>query len=69
MFQLCLSFLRSLRARRKQAHPDYTQPRAAVVLVHRERLELSILSALASKTSVYAIPPPTHYLHFLIYTT
>ena len=39
MFQLCLSFLRSLRARRKQAHPDCTQPRAAVVLVPRAGLE------------------------------
>jgi len=31
--------------------------------VRRERLELSILSALASKTSVYTIPPPTHNFH------
>ena len=31
------------------------------IVVRRERLELSILSALASKTSVYTIPPPTHY--------
>ena len=36
-------------------------------VVRRERLELSILSALASKTSVYTIPPPTHYV--LISTT
>ena len=33
----------------------------AQIVVRRERLELSILSALASKTSVYTIPPPTHY--------
>ena len=39
MFQLCLSSPRSLRARRKQAHPDCTQPRAAVVLVPRAGLE------------------------------
>ena len=32
-------------------------------LVRRERLELSILAALASKTSVYTIPPPTRYLY------
>mgnify|MGYP006924839210 CR=1 FL=1 len=35
------------------------------IMVRRERLELSILSALASKTSVYTIPPPTH-IHFII---
>jgi hypothetical protein len=29
-------------------------------LVPRERLELSILSAVASKTTVYTIPPPGH---------
>jgi len=28
--------------------------------VRKERLELSILSALASKTSVYTIPPLAH---------
>lgn len=33
-----------------------------LLLVRRERLELSILSALASKTRVYTIPPPTHYI-------
>ena len=29
-------------------------------MVRKERLELSILSALASKTSVYTIPPLAH---------
>ena len=29
-------------------------------LVPRERLELSILAAEASKTTVYTIPPPGH---------
>ena len=33
----------------------------AQIVVRQERLELSILSALASKTSVYTIPPLTHY--------
>jgi len=30
--------------------------------VPRERLELSILAAVASKTTVYTIPPPGHYI-------
>lgn len=34
-------------------------PSGQIILVRRERLELSILSALASETSVYTIPPPT----------
>jgi hypothetical protein len=33
----------------------------AQIVVRQERLELSILAALASKTSVYTIPPLTHY--------
>ena len=32
------------------------------LLVPRERLELSILAAVASKTTVYTIPPPGHYI-------
>ena len=31
-----------------------------LLLVPRERLELSILAAVASKTTVYTIPPPGH---------
>lgn len=32
----------------------------ATIYMHRERLELSILTAMVSKTIVYAIPPPMH---------
>ncbi len=35
-------------------------------LVRKERLELSILSALASKTSVYTIPPLAHAYYLLV---
>jgi len=34
--------------------------------VPRERLELSILAAVASKTTVYTIPPPGHKLTYNI---
>lgn len=36
-------------------------------LVGKERLELSILSALASKTSVYTIPPLAHFRLYTVY--
>ena len=35
---------------------------ATLPLVRKERLELSILSAVASKTTVYTIPPLAHYI-------
>ena len=47
----------SIKGQNRPAKPSY--------LVRRERLELSILAALASETSVYTIPPPTHYAHEL----
>ena len=33
----------------------------ALLLVRKERFELSSLSALVSKTSVYTVPPLAHY--------
>ena len=33
-------------------------------MVRKERLELSILSAVASKTTVYTIPPPGQYFTY-----
>ena len=36
----------------------------SILLVPRERLELSILAAVASKTTVYAIPPPGQYFTY-----
>ncbi len=41
------------------------------IVVRQERLELSILAALASKTNVYTIPPLTHnhiVIAFVYYT-
>ena len=38
------------------------------IVVRQERLELSILAALASKTSVYTIPPLTHNFHIVVPT-
>ena len=35
------------------------------LLVPRERLELSILAAVASKTTVYTIPPPGQFYNTL----
>ena len=47
-------------------HYNTTTQTCVAIMVPQERLELSILSALVSKTSVYTIPPSGHKFALLL---